>query len=77
MKIFVLLSRIPYRLEKGDKLRAWHQIKELSKNHEIYLACLNDSKIHPEAENKLKEICKEVRFFSLNKIGFKASILTN
>lgn len=69
MKIFVLLSRIPYPLEKGDKLRAWHQIKELSKNHEIYLACLNDSKIHPEAEKKLKEFCKEVRFFSLNKIG--------
>jgi sugar transferase (PEP-CTERM/EpsH1 system associated) len=74
MKIFVLLSRIPYRLEKGDKLRAWHQIKELSKNHEIYLACLNDSKIHPEAESKLKEICKEVRFFSLNKIGIGARL---
>jgi sugar transferase (PEP-CTERM/EpsH1 system associated) len=74
MKIFVLLSRIPYPLEKGDKLRAWHQIKELSKNHEIYLACLNDSKIHPEAEIKLKEICKEVRFFSLNKIGIGARL---
>lgn len=69
MKIFVLLSRIPYPLEKGDKLRAWHQIKELSKSHEIHLACLNDSKIHPEAKKKLLEICKEVRFFSLNKIG--------
>jgi sugar transferase (PEP-CTERM/EpsH1 system associated) len=74
MKIFVLLSRIPYPLEKGDKLRAWHQIKELSKNHEIYLACLNDSKIHPEAEIKLKEICKEVRFFSLNKMGIGARL---
>lgn len=69
MKIVVLLSRIPYPLEKGDKLRAWHQIKELSQHHDIYLACLNDSKIHPEAEKKLKEICKEVLFFSLNKIG--------
>jgi sugar transferase (PEP-CTERM/EpsH1 system associated) len=74
MKIFVLLSRVPYRLEKGDKLRAWHQIKELSKNHEIYLACLNESKIHPEAETKLKEICKEVRFFSLNKTGIGARL---
>src|SRR5688572_4756979 len=69
MKIFVLLSRIPYPLEKGDKLRAWHQIKELSESHDIYLACLNDTKIHPDAEKKLKEFCKDVRFFSLNKIG--------
>jgi sugar transferase (PEP-CTERM/EpsH1 system associated) len=69
MKIFVLLSRIPYPLEKGDKLRAWHQIKELSEKHEIYLACLNDTKVHPDAEKKLREICKDVRFFSLNKIG--------
>ena len=31
MKIFVLLSRVPYPLEKGDKLRAFNQIKELAK----------------------------------------------
>jgi hypothetical protein len=31
MRILVLLSRVPYPLEKGDKLRAFHQIKELSR----------------------------------------------
>jgi len=41
MKIFVLLSRIPWPLEKGDKLRAFNQLKQLSKNNEIILCALN------------------------------------
>ena len=37
MKIVFLLSRVPYPLEKGDKLRAFQQIKGLSAKHEIHL----------------------------------------
>jgi len=40
----VLLSRVPYPLEKGDKLRAYNQIKELAKKHEVVLCCLNDTR---------------------------------
>ncbi|MEY3850959.1 MAG: hypothetical protein RJA38_1400, partial [Bacteroidota bacterium] len=43
MKLVVLTSRVPYPLEKGDKLRIFHQIKHLSHSHEICLICLNDS----------------------------------
>ena len=50
MKIFVLLPRIPYPLEKGDKLRAYNQIKQLSKRHEIVLCALNDKNICPDKE---------------------------
>ena len=39
MKILVILPRFPYPLEKGDKLRAYYQIKELSKHNEVYLFC--------------------------------------
>lgn len=48
MKIFVLLSRIPYPLEKGDKLRAFNHIRYLSKNNEIYLCALNDSRVNKQ-----------------------------
>jgi sugar transferase (PEP-CTERM/EpsH1 system associated) len=43
MKLVVLTSRIPYPLEKGDKLRVFHQIKHLAQSHEVCLICLNDS----------------------------------
>ncbi len=42
MKLVVLTSRIPYPLEKGDKLRIFHQIKHLAKSHQICLICLNE-----------------------------------
>ena len=49
MKIFVLLPRIPWPLEKGDKLRAYNQIKQLAKNNEVVLCALNtDKKINKE-----------------------------
>ena len=66
MKIVVLLSRIPYPLEKGDKLRAYHQIKDLSKKNEIYLVALNDQPIHPDALDQLKPFCKEILVLNLS-----------
>lgn len=67
MKILVILSRIPYPLEKGDKLRAYHQVKELSKNHEVCLCCLSENTPLPEAADKLASIASEVHFFQLNR----------
>lgn len=68
MKLFVLLSRIPYPLEKGDKLRAWHQLKKLNEKHEVFLCCLHLGKIDPEAEQKLKEISSHYAIVRLEHI---------
>ncbi|MDR1112973.1 MAG: glycosyltransferase [Bacteroidales bacterium] len=67
MKIAVLLSRVPYPLEKGDKLRAYHQIVGLSQRHEIFLIALCDSSIHPEATVKLRPFCKELHILKLTR----------
>lgn len=69
MKLFVMLSRVPYPLDKGDKLRAYHQLRQLSVNHEIYLCCLSDKKVHPKAIQELSEFCKSVEIVQLSKIG--------
>lgn len=67
MKIFVLLSRFPYPLEKGDKLRAFHHIKELSKNHEIILCALTDKKVSETSIKKLSEYCTTIKIIQLPK----------
>ena len=67
MKLFVILSRVPYPLEKGDKLRAFNQLKILSKKHDIYLFALNDAVLHKDAVNILSSFCKEVHIFKLPK----------
>ena len=67
MKLFVLLSRFPYPLEKGDKLRAYYQLKELSKNHEIHLACLTDQEILDEWRQEIESFCTSVNIYKLKK----------
>jgi sugar transferase (PEP-CTERM/EpsH1 system associated) len=68
MKLFVLLSRFPYPLEKGDKLRAYHQIRELSKNNEIHLCALSDVAISEERRKELAPYCKSIKVIQLSKI---------
>lgn len=70
MKIFVLLPRIPWPLEKGDKLRAFNQIKQLAKNNEVVLCALNDKKGgKEEAFKALQPYCSSVNFIDLNKVS--------
>lgn len=67
MKLFVLLPRVPYPTEKGDKLRAFNQIRQLSRNHEIILCALNDSVIHEDALEVLSRYAKAVHIIPINK----------
>lgn len=69
MKIFVLLPRIPYPLEKGDKLRAFNQIKQLAKRNEIVLCALNDDpKVNEQdAFHALQPYCQSINFIKITK----------
>lgn len=60
MKLLVLSSRFPLPLEKGDKLRIYHQLKYLSQYHEITLIALSDH--HPEDTwlEEMNQICLNV-----------------
>ena len=69
MKIFVLLPRIPYPLEKGDKLRAYNQIKQLAKNNEVVLCALSDKKVDEQkAFQALQPYCSSINFISISKL---------
>jgi polysaccharide biosynthesis protein PslH len=75
MKLFVLLSRVPYPLEKGDKLRAFNHIKFLSEFYEIHLFCINDADLHPEAKKILSQYCKTVTIVRLSKINIYLGLI--
>lgn len=60
MKILVVLPRFPYPLEKGDKLRAYNQIKELSKRNEIYLFCVSHERVLPKDVEQVRPFCKDI-----------------
>lgn len=67
MKILVLLSRFPYPLEKGDKLRAYHQLKELAKRNDLILCTLTDQEPKQKWVDEIEKFCAEVHIFKLKK----------
>lgn len=68
MKIGILVSRFPYPLEKGDKLRIYHQIRVLSQTHEIHLCAISDNSISENQFSKLNQYCKSVKIIRLSKL---------
>ncbi len=75
MKILVVLPRFPWPLEKGDKLRAYHQIVELAKRHEIYLFAVSHCRVEPEHVKALEPFCREIRVVHLNRIVCGLNVL--
>ncbi len=63
----MILPRVPYPLEKGDKLRAFQQIKSLSKHNEIILCALNHNRKldKQKAFGKLQPYCRSINFIDL------------
>lgn len=66
-RLVVVLSRFPFPTEKGDKLRAFYQIRDLSKDWDIYAICLSEQMISEEHKAKVNAYCKELHIFQLDK----------
>lgn len=68
-KLVVILSRFPFPLEKGDKLRAYHQLIELSKNYSITLITTTDKSVSKESIEKIRPLCSTIHIFKLSKVS--------
>lgn len=66
MKVLCVASRVPWPLEKGDKLRLYHQLEYLSRYHEVTLFALTDTAVHPDAERELRKFCKGLHIVRLS-----------
>ena len=76
-KIAIVLSRFPYPLNKGDKLRAYHQIVFLAKQNDIFLYCLSDEKVNENDFNEVKKWCVSVEIFELNKTSIAWNLMNS
>jgi polysaccharide biosynthesis protein PslH len=66
-RIVILLSRFPFPLEKGDKLRAYHQIKFLSQHFDICLIALSNQQTEENYLLELKPFCHQIHLLQLSK----------
>ncbi|MDQ3017885.1 MAG: glycosyltransferase [Bacteroidota bacterium] len=75
MRIAFVTSRFPYPVEKGDKLRAFYQIRHLSEMHEIHLVSLSHKAISQEDLDAMSPYCKSVRVFRINLLLLPVQII--
>jgi polysaccharide biosynthesis protein PslH len=66
VKLLIVSSRFPYPITKGDKLRLFHQIKELSISYDIVLVCLSDEYIEPYWKKQIQSYCTKLEIFHLS-----------
>lgn len=66
MRILYLCHRIPYPPDKGDKIRAFHQLRAMAARHEIDLFTLADDPADMERQPALREYCRQVMVAQLN-----------
>ena len=75
MKIVMLTSRFPYPLEKGDKLRAYHQLRTLSKLHEVHLITIADFNVSKQEMEALRPIVASLHVLKINPLTRLISLL--
>ncbi len=65
-KILVVVSRFPFPLDKGDKLRAYYQIKELQHEFDVTVVALAHKEICQKKLQAIQEICSELVVCKVN-----------
>jgi sugar transferase (PEP-CTERM/EpsH1 system associated) len=60
MQILFLTHRIPYPPDKGERIRAFHELKYLAARHEVDLFCFADSPESAQNQQFLRGLCRSV-----------------
>lgn len=65
LHILYLCHRVPYPPDKGEKIRAFHQIRHLARRHKVHLLTLSDGPLPDLAP--LEALCERVEVFPLSR----------
>ena len=60
MQIMFLTHRLPYPPDKGERIRAFHELKYLAARHEVDVFCFADSAKDAEHTRACQSICRSV-----------------
>jgi sugar transferase (PEP-CTERM/EpsH1 system associated) len=69
MQILFLTHRLPYPPDKGERIRAFHELKYLAGRHEVDLFCFADSQADAVHQKACREICRSVHVETLRQPG--------
>ena len=66
-RVLYLTHRVPYPPDKGDRIRTYHLLKQLAKRGRVWLGCLADEPVPPEALFALTELCEQFAIVPVGK----------
>jgi len=69
LKVLIIAPRFPFPLEKGDKLRLYHQIRNLHGKVKITLVALSDVKPDQKHYEEIEKYTDKIYVFRLKKIN--------
>lgn len=61
----MMASRFPFPTEKGDKLRMFHHIEQLSLNHKVVLIALHEEPINAEKLQPVQALCSSIHLLAI------------
>ncbi len=65
--LIFISHRIPWPLNKGEKIRGWHLIEHLAQDYRIHLGCVIDDPADMAHVAKMQGICASVGAFPIDK----------
>lgn len=75
MRLLVILPRFPYPIEKGDKLRAYHQLRILSRYHQIHLIAISHQPVKVKDIEKVSGFCKTIEIVRIGWVSVAFNLL--
>lgn len=64
MKLLFFCQRVPFPLNKGERIRAYHQIRWLAERHQVRALALAESESEAAGAAELRRFCESVEVFS-------------
>ncbi|TDJ49554.1 MAG: glycosyltransferase [Gemmatimonadetes bacterium] len=76
MKILVAAPRLPFPLDKGDRLTVFHFLRYFSQRHEVSLACFQEPDQDTAWQEHFAPFCERIEIVPLRRSRAYASCLT-
>jgi sugar transferase (PEP-CTERM/EpsH1 system associated) len=74
MNICFVTSRFPFPISKGDTLRAYYQIRELSRNHSVHLIAVAETAVSDAALREMKKYCTGIDIVRVGRVRSFATV---
>jgi sugar transferase (PEP-CTERM/EpsH1 system associated) len=66
-KVLLLVHRIPFPPDKGDKIRSFHLLNHLHKRHHVFLGAFIDDNADRQYESNVSMLCEELCLLPVHK----------